>query len=188
MFLTMAMAAAPAWALAQMRIEGQTFAPTARVAGASLVLNGVGLRAVAWFKGFTAGLYLQNKASTVEQVQALPGAKRLEMRMLQEVAAGEFVKAFRKGMERNAADTELPRLAERMVLFENLVNAVGTVRKGDRINLDLEPGRGTLFSVNGTLRGEAIAGDDFYAVLLRSFIGEHPFDNKLKAGLLGQRA
>ena len=171
-----------------MRIEGQTFEPTARVAGVNLVLNGVGLRAVSWFKGFAAGLYLSNKAATAAQVQALPGAKRLQLRMLQDVPAGEFVKAFKKGMERNADAAELPGLTERMAQFESLLGAVGKVRKGDSINLDLEPGRGTVFSLNGTLRGEAITGDDFYAVLLRSFVGEHPYDNKLKAGLLGQRA
>ncbi len=188
LFLAVATAAAPVWAQAQMNIEGQTFDATARVAGTDLVLNGVGLRAVAWFKGFTAGLYLRSRAATAADVQAVPGAKRLQLRMLQEVPAGEFVKAFKKGMVRNADATELPRLTERMAQFETLVGALGTVRKGDLINLDLEPGRGTLFSVNGMLRGNPISGEDFYDVLLRSFVGEHPYDKKLRAGLLGQRA
>jgi hypothetical protein len=44
---------------------------------------------------------------------------------------------------------------------------------------------GTELGLNGALRGEAIAGDDFYETLLRSFIGERPYDARLKAGLLG---
>ena len=63
---------------------------------------------------------------------------------------------------------------------------MGKVRKGDVIDLDFDPARGTLFALNGTLQGTAIAGDDFYAALLGSFIGEQPFDARLKSGLLGE--
>jgi hypothetical protein len=62
------------------------------------------------------------------------------------------------------------------------------VRKGDTVDLDLDPGRGTLFGLNGTLRGEPVTGDDFYAALLRSFVGDKPYDKRLKAGLLGSPA
>ena len=158
------------------------------MAGQDLLLNGTGVRAVAWFKGFAAGLYLASRCTTAAQAVALAGAKRLQMRMLQEVPAAEFVKAFRKGIERNAGATELPRLAERMARFEALITGIGKVRKGDRVDLDFEPGRGTAFSLNGTLRGEPIEGDDLYAALLRSFVGERPYDNKLRAGLLGERS
>ena len=169
-------------------VEGQAFARRAKVAGQDLLLNGTGVRAVAWFKGYAAGLYLASRCTTAAQAVALAGAKRLQMRMLQEVPAAEFVKAFRKGIERNAAAAELPRLAERMARFEALITGIGKVRKGDRVDLDFEPGRGTAFSLNGTLRGEPIEGDDFYAALLRSFVGERPYDNMLRAGLLGERS
>ena len=169
-----------------LRVEGQSFDRHVRVGGADLLLNGTGVRAVAWFKGYVAALYLGRRAGDVEAVVASPGPKRLQLRMLQEVPAAEFVKAFKKGVERNTDAAELPRLVGRMERFEALISDIGTVHKGDLINLDLEPGRGTLFSLNGTLRGNVIAGDDFYTALLRSFVGEHPYDTKLKAGLLGQ--
>ena len=177
--------ATPAPASAQsVIVEGHAFERRVTVAGSELLLNGTGVRAVAWFKGFAAGLYLRAPAQDAAQVLAQPGPKRLQMRLLYDVPAAEFVKAFRKGMERNTPAAELPQLAERMARFEVLVTALGQVRKGDLINLDLEPGRGMAFSVNGTLRGEAIAGEDFYAALLRSFVGDRPYDRKLKAGLL----
>jgi Chalcone isomerase-like len=176
-------AAGPVWAQPVM-VEGQPFDRRVTLAGSELLLNGTGVRAVAWFKGYAAGLYLRTRSRNAEQVLAQPGPKRLQMRMLQDVPAAEFVKAFRKGVERNASPAELPQLAERMASFEALVGALGQVRKGDLVNLDLEPGRGTVFSVNGTLRGEAIAGEDFFAALLRSFVGDRPYDSKLKAGLL----
>lgn len=181
-----------AWpALAQegaVTVEGQAFERRVRVAGQELLLNGTGVRAVAWFKGYAAALYLARRCTTAAQVVELPGAKRLQLRMLQNVPAAEFAKAFRKGVERNTDAAVLPGLTEAMRRFEALVLGVGKVQQGDRIDLDLEPGRGTAFSLNGTLRGEAIAGDELYTSLLRSFVGEQPYDAKLRAGLLGGRA
>jgi hypothetical protein len=177
----------PAWtpALAQpVWVEGQAFERRITLAGTELLLNGTGVRAVAWFKGFAAGLYLREAGRSAAQVLAQAGPKRLQLRMLHEVPADEFMKAFQKGVTRNAAPAELPLLAARMESFARRVAALGKVRKGDRVDLDLEPGRGTVFSVNGTLQGEAIAGDDFYAALLRSFVGDRPYDSRLKAGLL----
>lgn len=169
-------------------VEGQPFDRRVRLVGTDLQLNGTGIRAVAWFKGYAAGLYLPAKAGTAAQAVGMAGPKRLQMRMLQEVPAAEFVKAFKKGVTRNTAGAEMPGLQPRMERFEALITAVGKVRKGDVIDLDLEPGRGTAFSLNGTLRGEVIAGDDFFAALLRSFVGDRPYDEKLKSGLLGRSA
>ncbi len=172
--------------LAPLLVEGQPFERQIRLGGVSLRLNGTGVRAVAWFKGYAAGLYLSEPAHAPESALSSPGPKRLQIRMLQDVPASEFEKAFTKGMQRNAPDEQLAGLAPRMAAFARAIRAVGKVRKGDVIDLDLDPARGTLFALNGTLQGPAIAGDDFYAALLGSFIGEHPFDARLKSGLLGQ--
>ena len=172
-------------ASAAVRIEGQTFDAAARVAGTELVLNGVGVRAVAWLKGYAAALYLPAKAATPPQVLASVGAKRLQMRLLQDVPAEEFVKAIDKGIERNTPADELPALADRQALFERQVQAVGTVKKGDVVDLDFVPGRGLVFALNGKPRGDAIPGADLYAAVLRIFLGDKPIDARLKAGLLG---
>lgn len=166
-------------------VEGQAFERRVRVGGTELRLNGTGVRAVAWFKGYAAGLYLAEPTASAAQALAASGPKRLQIRMLQEVPAVEFEKAFTKGMHRNAPSDRLAGLEERIEEFAQAIHAVGKVRKGDVVDLDLDPGRGTLFSLNGTLRGPAIAGDDFYAALLGSFIGDQPYDKRLKSGLLG---
>ena len=167
-------------------VEGQRFERRIRLIDHDLLLNGTGVRGVAWIKGYAAALYLAAPARSVAAVLAMAGPKRLQLRMLQEAPAAEFVKAVRKGMERNAAPDELPRLAARLQALEARIAATGTVRPGDVVDLDLDPARGLLFSLNGTLQGEPIAGEDFYAALLRAFIGELPYDKKLRAGLLGQ--
>jgi Chalcone isomerase-like len=165
------------------QVEGQPFARRVPLAGADLVLNGTGVRAVAWFKGFAAGLYLPRRSSVVAQVLAMPGPKRVQLRMLHEVPAGELVNALRKGLQRNSAEPQ--RLVARFERLGAAMLDVGTVKKGDVIDLDQDPTRGTLFALNGTLRGEPIEGGDFYAALLASFVGERPYDPRLKAGLLG---
>jgi hypothetical protein len=175
-------------AQAQVRVEGQTFDANVRVGDSDLVLNGVGLRAVAWIKGYAAGLYLGAKASTPAAVLATPGAKRLQLRMLQDVGAQEFVKAIDKGIGRNTPAPEQPALAERKAVFDGQVQALGKVKKGDVVNLDFVPGRGLVFSYNGQARGEPIAGEDFYDALLGIFLGDQPVDGRLKQGLLGGAA
>ena len=167
-------------------VEGQPFARRVRLAGAELQLNGTGVRAVAWFKGYAAGLYLAGRADTATQAVAMPGPKRLQLRMLQEVPAAEFVKAFNKGMLRNAAPEAAATLGERMARFEALIAQGGSVRPGDVVDLDFDPARGMQYVYNGKPRGEPIPGEDFYGTLLRAFVGERPYDKALRAGLLGQ--
>jgi len=183
-----ALTAIAPWARAQMKIAGETFDATARVGDSDLVLNGVGVRAVAWFKGYAAALYLGAKAATPAQVLATPGAKRLQLRMLIDVPAKEFVKAVDVGIARNTPETEHAALAERRAAFDAQIEAFGTVAKGAVVDLDYLPGRGLQMSLNGRPAGAAIPGADFYAAVLLIFLGDKPVDKRLKAGLLGARA
>lgn len=171
---------------AQVRVEGgYVFPEQTQVAGSTLRLNGVGYRAVAWFRGYAAGLYLASKASSVDGVLAMAGAKRLRMRMLIGVPAAEFVKAFDKGVARNTTAAELPALRDRMKLFDERVAALGQLRAGDLVDLDFLPEQGLQLLLNGEARGTPIPGGDLYTALLRLFIGQRPADPELKTGLLG---
>lgn len=167
-------------------VEGHGFDVRITLNDTELVLNGTGVRAVAWFKGYAAGLYLLQRASEASAVQAAPGPKRLRMVMLQEVPATEFSKAFVKGVSRNTEPDALERLRERMQQFVQWIDDGRQVRKGDIVDLDYTPAQGTQLVVNGRRQGGALPGDDFYAALLRAFVGQRPFDEKLKAGLLGR--
>jgi len=178
--------AAPALAAAPVILfEGQTFDGELALSGQVLQCNGVGLRAVAWFKGYAAALYLRQRVRTTEQVLATAGAKRLQMRMLVEVDTEEFIKAFHKGIARNTPPTVQPGLAERMGRFDELLRAIGKVRKRDVVDLDWLPGRGLQLMLNGQPRGDPIPGDDLYAALLLIFLGDKPVDAQLKIALLG---
>ena len=181
------LATVPAFAAAPpMKIAGLTFAGEIPLGGQVLQLNGVGVRAVAWFKGYAAGLYLSARARSPAQALATPGAKRLEMRMLVDVETEEFIKAIHKGIERNTPPAGQPALADRIARLDDLLRALSKVNKRDVIDLDWQPDRGFQLVVNGQPRGEPMAGDDLYAALLLIFIGEKPVDADLKAGLLGK--
>ena len=167
-------------------IGGVRFEPQVQLAGQALLLNGTGLRALLMFKGYAAGLYLGQRASNADAVVAQAGAKRLQMRLLIDVPADQFIKAFHQGIERNNPPEVRARLAERAVLFDALLRPLGEIHKGDAVNLDFLPGQGLLFWHNGRQLGAAIPGEDFYGALLRVFVGEHVSDERLRAGLLGQ--
>jgi Chalcone isomerase-like len=178
-------AAVPAWATRSITTEGLTFAGDIKLAETALQLNGVGWRAVAWVKGYAAALYLPKKASTEAQVIAQQGAKRLQLRLVQEVDAEEFVKAFVKGVNRNTPEAERAKLGERVTQFSTVIRSLGKLKKQDVIDLDFIPGKGLVLSRNGTARGAPVTGEDLYAALLRCFIGVKPTDPELKIGLLG---
>lgn len=167
-------------------IGGVRFDPQVQLGGQPLLLNGTGLRAILFFKGYAAALYLAQRASTADAVVAMAGAKRLQMRLLLDVQAAEFIKAFRVGMERNLPPDEQASLADRAARFEGLLKPLGEFKKGDAVNLDFVPGQGLLFWLNGRQVGTAIPGEDFYGGLLRVFVGEKVSDDKLRAGLLGK--
>ncbi|NRF68399.1 chalcone isomerase family protein [Aquincola sp. S2] len=185
---TLVLACSAAAAAPQTQVGGVRFAPDLQLAGQALSLNGAGLRAHPMLKGFAAALYLGQRTSDPRHVVAQPGPKRLQIRMLLDVPAEEFVKAFHKGVQRNTPAPEQPNLTERMARFDGLLRPLGKVRKGDLVNLDFVPGQGLLFSHNGKLLGPAIPGEDLYGALLRIFVGERPVDPQLKAGLLGTAA
>jgi hypothetical protein len=165
-------------------VEGHRFDDRIRVADTDLVLNGIGFRAVLMFKAYAAALYMTEKADKPAAVLAVKGAKRLQIKMLLDVDAKEFTKAVNVGIPRNSTEAEGAALKDRMEQFDRTIDAVGKIKKGDVVTLDFVPSKGMVFSLNGVVKGQTIPGADFYAGLLRIFIGDKPVDQKLKAGLL----
>jgi Chalcone isomerase-like len=165
-------------------VDGHRFEDRIRVADTDLVLNGIGFRAVLMFKAYAAALYMTEKADKPAAVLAVKGAKRLQIKMLLDVDAKEFTKAVNVGIPRNSTEAEGAALKDRMEQFDRTIDAVGKIKKGDVVTLDFVPSKGMVFSLNGVVKGQTIPGADFYAGLLRIFIGDKPVDQKLKAGLL----
>jgi hypothetical protein len=168
-------------------IEGQHFDDALKLDGGPVVLNGVGVRAAAWFKAYVAGLYLPHKASEADTIYTTAGPKRIAVRMLVEASPGLLAKTFGDGIRKNYRDEALAALKDRMDAFDGQIRALPNgVAKGEEIDLDFKPSAGTRVLVAGKPIGDAIPGDDFYVALLKMFIGERAVDKNLRAGLLGQ--
>lgn len=175
--------ALPALAL---EIEGQHFDDSIRVGNASLVANGGGLRSRAWFKVYAMALYLPEKKGDAEAVLSAPGAKRIAITTLRDLTATQFFDALKSGVEKNHSESEAKALADRLTQFSAALESIGEVKKGTAIQIDWQPETGTRLTVAGRPVGKDIAGEDFYRALLRIWLGSHPAQDDLKAGLLGK--
>lgn len=172
--------------LSAANLGGQSFDDSVRLANQTLQLNGLGERAVLFIKGYAAGLYIQEKRSSHHEVAMLPGPKRLQLRMLRQAGPDDFNQALVSGIRNNVSADEFTRLSARVGQLEHTITNIGATKSGDVINFDYIPELGTAISVNGNTKGVPISGADFYNTVLSIFIGEHPVDERLKRGLLGQ--
>ena len=164
--------------------EGQRYEDALRVGGAKVVLNGVGVRTAGWFKAYVAGLYLPQKMQDAEAIYAQSGAKRIAVHMLVDVNSTLLAKTFDDGIRKNYKGEALEPLSRRMEALDAQIRSLDSVKKGEEVDLDFEPGSGTHVLVRGKRIGDAIEGEDFYVALLKMFIGERAVDKALRAGML----
>lgn len=165
--------------------EGQKFEPTVQVGGQTLQLNGVGLRRRAIFKVYVAGLYVPQKNTNAAAIINDKGARRVALRMLRDVDADSFIDSFNDGLKNNLSEAQFAALKPQIDALTAAMKSIGEAKKGDAINFDYTPDGGTRISVNGQPRGDPIPGADFFAAVLRIWLGEKPADESLKKGMLG---
>ncbi|MBV8603061.1 MAG: chalcone isomerase family protein [Pelomonas sp.] len=171
------------------RYQGQDFPDTLELGGKTLVLSGIGERAAYGFHGYSAALYMTKVGRTPDEIYAVPGPKRLELRItlsIKSIDAAEFEKAIDKGVGRNCSEAEKAALGDRVQRLNANLHLVGSVKKGDVVLIEYLPERGTTLTVNGKVYGQPVPGGDLYTAFLKVFLGEKVSDERLRAGLLGQ--
>ena len=166
-------------------VEGVKLDPTAQVAGTALQLNGAGVRTRAIFKVYVAGLYVPAKATTAAALLSQKGPRRMVITMLRNVDADTFSGALSEGLQKNLSEAQYTGFKAQIDTLTANFKAAGEAKKGDVIHLEFAPDAGTRVVVNGKPQGAAIAGEEFYAALLRIWLGDKPVDADLKKGLLG---
>jgi hypothetical protein len=169
-----------------LEVAGVKVEDKARVGANELVLNGAGLRTRVVFKIYVAALYLPEKKSSAAEVLALKGPRRVSMTLLRDLSAEQLIEALDNGIRRNHGETEVAALQGRMDALGATMRAIGKASERAVITLDWLPGTGTRITVDGAPKGEPIAGEDFYAALLRIWLGDNPPDESLKKAMLGQ--
>jgi hypothetical protein len=104
--------------------------------------------------------------------------------LYKEVEQEKLINGWRDGFKNNLDNASYSKLAPRLAKFNDLFR---TMKRGEVIDLDYLPDKGTRVWINGKLQGQ-IEGDDFYAALLMVWLGESPADAKLKSALLEGKA
>ncbi|NMM37084.1 MAG: lipoprotein transmembrane [Glaciimonas sp.] len=153
-----------------------------------LYLNGLGVRHKMIFKVYVAGLYLTGKKTSVPEVLAAIGPKRVRIVMLRDVSNEEFGRGFLAGIRQNSDRAELMKITGPLMKFGELFASVPELKKGDVLTTDWLPGVGTQMQLNGKNIGDIIPDESFYHALLKIWLGEKPLDNALKHLLLGATA
>ena len=180
----LACASVTTWAQ-PLEVDGVKLDATAQVGNTALQLNGAGMRVKVFFKVYVAGLYVPQKVNNAAQLLAQKGARRLTLTMLRTVDAESFVHALNEGLRDNQTEAQLAAMKPQIDALNANLKAAGEAKKGDVIHLDYVPDSGTRVTINGQVRGSAIAGDDFYTAVLRIWLGDKPVDGSLKKGLVG---
>jgi Chalcone isomerase-like len=165
--------------------EGVKLEPTAQVGGAPLQLNGAGVRTRAIFKVYVAGLYVPAKSTSAATLLSQKGPRRMQLTMLRNLDADSFAGALNDGLKNNHTEAQLAAFKPQIDALNAAVKAVDEVKKGDVVSIEFAPDTGTRILLNGQPKGPAMPGEDFYAAVLRIWLGDKPADADLKKGLLG---
>jgi hypothetical protein len=165
--------------------EGVKLEPTAQVGGAALQLNGAGVRTRAIFKVYVAGLYVPAKSNSAATLLTQQGPRRMQLTMLRNLDADSFAGALNDGLKNNHTEAQLAAFKPQIDALNAAVKAVDEVKKGDVVSIEFAPDTGTRILLNGQPKGPAMPGEDFYAAVLRIWLGDKPADADLKKGLLG---
>ena len=175
-------------AMAQVTLADVKYDESATVQGTTLHLNGAGIRYKAVFKVYTAGLYLEKKAHTPQDIAALKGPKRMSITMLREIDSTELGKLFSRGMEDNMDRAAFSKLIPGVMRMSQIFSDHKKLVAGDQFQIDWIPGTGTVITVKGKPQGEPFKEPEFFNALMGIWLGNTPADWKLKESLLGKQS
>ena len=170
-----------------LEISGVTVEPTITVAGTTLVLNGAGVRFKGPAKVNVAEIHATKPFSSLEELVALPGPKRITMTMLREVPSDMMGKSLTRGIEDNSPKKDLGPLIPSLIRIGDVFNTYKVLSAGDRVTIDWIPGQGTVFTVKDKVQGEPFKDAEFFRALASIWLGPIPVDFKLKPILLGKK-
>ena len=155
------------------------------VSGTKLQLNGAGIRYKGPFKVYVGDLYTTRRVSSLDDLIAAPGPKRLSMTFLRDINSAEFGKLLTRGMEDNVSKQELSKIIPGMIKMGDIFAANKSFAPGDVCSLEWDPAKGLSVYAKGKLQAEPFKDPAFYRALMSIWFGNTPADWKLKDELLG---
>ncbi|WP_374581389.1 chalcone isomerase family protein [Pseudoduganella sp.] len=165
-------------------VGGIKFPDTVTVAGQELVLNGAGVRSKLVFKVYALGFYLKEKKTTVADVLASSGPRRIRIMPMRDLTSDDFGMAFMKGLNDNVSADERTKLLPQTKAFGEMFAQFPGLKKGDELIVDWTPGVGSQATLNGKKVGEVLPDVAFFNAIMRIWIGDKPVDAALKPKML----
>jgi len=147
------------------------------------MLNGLAAHQELGTELFIGALYseaLSNDADTLIN-SALPMRMELKVVAPDGLATRRFSRMWIEGMAINNSNALLTAQADNMVKFDSLFK--GRLQQNDHVIFALNPGDGIDVSVNNVRLG-TIEDDQFFPMLLRTWIGRVPLSSDYRANLL----
>ena len=152
--------------------------------GATLQLNGAGIRSKFIFDIYIAELYLETPKNEAAQVIADPGHKRVVMHFLyKSVGQDKLVDGWNEGFSANLSAEDKAKLQPSIDMFNGMFTE--EMKSGDVVVFDYLPEQGTRVTIKNTEKG-IIPGKDFNDALLSIWLGDEPVGSSLKKAMLGQ--
>ncbi len=151
--------------------------------GPSLLLNGLAAMHDASGDIFIGGFYLEHRYRDADSIAEATRAKRIAIRMVADRFSGRrFGQMWRDRIAINNTPEQLKDMGPEIKQFLGAFS--GTLRKGDRINIDFLPASGSRISING-VEVAWIKKPAFIEPVIRAWVGERPPSVSFKQGVLG---
>lgn len=168
---------------AQLTLNEVTLAAKIKKDNNELLLNGGGIRKKAFFKLYTAGLYLSAKSKNGAEVVAADKPVAIQLTITSSlISSSNMSEAIMEGFEKSMKGNTAP-LKAKIDAFINTFKKE-EIKEGDVFEIWYVPGEGVKSYKNGKFQG-TIAGLDFKKALFGIWLSDTPVDEDLKKGLLG---
>ncbi|HEY9035258.1 MAG TPA: TonB family protein [Pseudomonadales bacterium] len=152
------------------------------VQAADLRMNGVGIHYAVTEEIYIGALFLEAPASTAEQAINMPGAKRMEMRILAESwRPRSFATAWLQLLNINNPPDEVNAMASEVQAFSNVLE--DKLEFGDSLSIALNPGKGITMAIDDVAVAH-IDNEAFFNLLLRCWLGKRSPSNDFTRDLL----
>lgn len=161
-------------------LAGVTLPDTASLGGQTLTLNGIGLREKYYLDIYVAGLYVPAPSKDANTLINAETPKRIVMQFVySELPRERMIASFEEDFGKM---TGVEPYRDAINQLESWLPA--SLKKGDQLSFDYEPGKGTSLLHNGRTLG-TIPGSGFMKLIYTIYLGPNPPTAALKAALLG---
>lgn len=164
-------------------IAGITIPNTCQLSNhTTLKLQGAGVRKKLFFNVYVGAFYAESLIKTPIEALANKGPKRMLLHIIyKDITPEKFQNVWLEGIR---ANNDNDTIEENQSKIDRLIKYFDhNMQKGDIITLDYLPKKGTLVTMNGKAK-EMIFGDDFYTLILRTWMGDHPPGEAFQKALL----